>query len=214
MGARMPQSESGIRLGNGVYSAQLTAKLARVTLRQLRYWVRHGLLRPSAHDAPRGGHDLFAYTDVVQAKTIGALRAQGASLQKIRKAVQWLSEQMSVGDEWHTKRLVIYGNDLVAFLAPDEAYSAVGRQGQRVFEVFMRDVTDEIANLGESLGLGRTITIDPAIQGGTPVITRTRLPTKLIGQLLAEGHTPRALIGSYPGLRVREPIASGHHEGR
>lgn len=208
----MTEGESGIRLGDGVYSAQLTAKLARVSLRQLRYWVRQGLLQPTAYDAPYRGRDLYSYTDVVQARVIGSLRRQGASLQKIRRAVEWLRAQMAAGEQWHTKRLVIYGNDLVVFLAPDEVYSAAGRPGQRVFEVFLREVTDEIANLGESLGLGRTITIDPAIHGGAPVIAHTRLPTKLIRQLLVDGYTPRALIASYPGLRLEDIRAADEFE--
>ena len=69
-------AKSSIALGQGVYSSRLAAKLAGVSLRQLRYWVHKGLIVPGSFDAPSGGRDLFAYTDIVQARVIGQLRNQ------------------------------------------------------------------------------------------------------------------------------------------
>jgi uncharacterized protein (DUF433 family) len=205
-------SQSSIVLGQGVFTAQLTAKLAKVSLRQLNYWVAKELLSPSAYDAPRHARDLFTFGDIVQARAIGDLRRQGASLQKVRRAVTWLRDEMALV-KWHTKTLFTDGVDVFVLLGPDEAYSAALAPGQRAFTVSLGTLADEITAAGESLGIGRDVVVNPAVQGGLPVLKDTRIPTKLIGQLADEGHAPQEIAALYPGIteaQVRKAIEFEH----
>jgi uncharacterized protein (DUF433 family) len=189
-----------VRLGEGVYAAQLTAKLAGISLRQLRYWVAKGLLQPTAYDAPRYKRDLFAFTDLVQAKLIGRLRKERVSLQKVAKAIRWLRQEMQSDDAWHTKTFATDGVDVFILLDPGETYSAAQHPGQRVFQAFLGEIADELERAGELLGLGKAIQVNRDIQGGTPVIRNTRIPTRLVSQLLADGFSPARIQRMYPGV--------------
>ncbi|MEK6676660.1 MAG: MerR family transcriptional regulator [Planctomycetota bacterium] len=65
----------------------LLASLTGASKRQLGYWRKAGLSKASAKST---GHRLYTIPDAVAARTVAALRKQGCSLQKIRKAVEHL----------------------------------------------------------------------------------------------------------------------------
>lgn len=196
-----PVATSSIALGQGVYSSRLAAKLAGVSLRQLRYWVQKALIVPGSYDAPSRGRDLFAYTDIVQARVIGHLREQ-LPLQRITKAITWLRGEMQSEGDWHTKTMVTDGKDVFVLLGPHEAetYSAVMQPGQGVIKIFLGDVAEELTRAGEMLGLGDQLEANPAVLGGTPVIRNTRVPTSLIHRLIFEGMSRREIKEMYPGI--------------
>lgn len=62
-------------------------KIVGASRRQLTYWHETGLLKPSGKAT---GHRRYTFPDIVAAKTVVALRGQGCSLQKIRKAILYL----------------------------------------------------------------------------------------------------------------------------
>lgn len=202
----------GIRLGKGVYSARLAARLASITTRKLRYWGQQGLVRPSVYDAPRSGRDLYSYTDLVQVRAVAELRRQGASLQKVRKAIDWLRVQMANSDDWHTKTLRTDGRDVFVFLDEGDPYSAVSQPGQRVFDVSLGEMEAGLREVGRELGIGDRVSIHPAVQGGAPVVRDTRLPTSFIASLLRDGYTPDEVVAQYPGLTVDDIQAAADFE--
>jgi uncharacterized protein (DUF433 family) len=174
--------------------------------------VEKGLLRPSAFDAPRRQRDLFTYVDLVQARVIGRLRKRRLSLQRITKAIGWLREQMQNDTDWHTKTLVTDGIDLFVLMDRSGTYSAVRKPGQRVIEVFLGDVADELDRAGKRLGLGRRIESDPDVQGGSPVLRHTRIPTRLIADLVRDGFSPADISRMYPGVSAAAIRAADRFE--
>jgi len=82
------------RSGKGNPTMQLATgavrRITEATQRQLTYWDTTGFLKPSGKDT---GHRRYTFPDVVAVKTVMALRGQGCSLQKIRKAVRYLRSQ-------------------------------------------------------------------------------------------------------------------------
>src|ERR1700688_1762521 len=79
--------------------------LVHITYRQLDYWARTGLLRPSMSDAKGSGSQrLYTYEDVLELKVIKQLLDAGVNLQKARKAIACLRES---GDELSTASLVL-----------------------------------------------------------------------------------------------------------
>ncbi len=204
--------DAGLKLGQGVYSSRLAARLGSISVRQLRYWGSQNLVRASVYDAPRHGRDLYSYTDLVQVRVVARLRQDGASLQKIRKAVDWLREVLETDTEWHTKTLKTDGRTIFAFLGPDEVYHAVGPQGQRVFHVNLQEIEQDLREIGRELGIGDRVNINPAVQGGTPVVRNTRLPTSFLYQLLREGESPEEIISHYPNLEAADIEAAQQFE--
>ena len=69
------------------FSTSVAADLAGASERQLRYWNKTKLLRPTGKST---GHRRYTFPDLVALKTIKALRDQSTSLQAIRKAVSYL----------------------------------------------------------------------------------------------------------------------------
>ena len=66
------------------YRAPQVCNLVGITYRQLDYWARTGLLRPSIQSARGSGSQRrYSFTDVVQLKVIKRLLDAGMSLSKL-----------------------------------------------------------------------------------------------------------------------------------
>jgi DNA-binding transcriptional MerR regulator len=86
--------------------------LIGITYRQLDYWARTGLLRPSIADARGSGTQrVYSYTDVVELKVIKQLLDAGISLQRARRAVECLRD--GLGGDLASSNLVLVGTDSV-----------------------------------------------------------------------------------------------------
>jgi DNA-binding transcriptional MerR regulator len=86
--------------------------LVGITYRQLDYWARTGLLRPSIADARGSGTQrVYSYTDVVELKVIKQLLDAGISLQRARRAVECLRD--GLGADLAAANLVLVGTDSV-----------------------------------------------------------------------------------------------------
>ena len=75
------------------YRGPLVCKIVGITYRQLDYWARTDLVRPSVCDANGSGTQrLYSYRDLVELKVIKRLLDAGISLQAARKAIEYLRE--------------------------------------------------------------------------------------------------------------------------
>jgi len=81
------------------YRGPQVCKLVSITYRQLDYWARTGLLRPSIADARGSGTQRrYSYHDVLELKVIKQLLDAGISLQRARRAVECMRE--GLGEIW------------------------------------------------------------------------------------------------------------------
>lgn len=89
-------------------------KVVGITYRQLDYWARTDLLKPSISDARGSGTQrVYSYTDLLKLKVIKQLLDEGMSLQKARQAIKALEEK---GTNVASARLVLNGaNSLLTF---------------------------------------------------------------------------------------------------
>ncbi|MDE3085316.1 MAG: MerR family transcriptional regulator [Acidobacteriota bacterium] len=105
------ETAQGANTGEGFRGPQVCT-LVGITYRQLDYWARTGLLRPSIADAKGSGTQrLYAYTDVLELKVIKQLLDAGISLQRARRAVECLREDL--GGDLASANLVLVGTDSV-----------------------------------------------------------------------------------------------------
>lgn len=73
------------------FSTRTVAGLTGTSERQMDYWARTHLLRPSGKEAAgKGSRRRYNFQDIVAAQTIAALRQAECPLQKIRTAVRYL----------------------------------------------------------------------------------------------------------------------------
>jgi DNA-binding transcriptional MerR regulator len=104
-----------------------------ITYRQLDYWARTDLVRPSLHDAKGSGTQrLYSYRDLVELKVVKSLLDAGVSLQTARKAIVYLREHL--GEDLASASLVLDGARSVLAFDGDQIVDLV-RQGQGVLNI-------------------------------------------------------------------------------
>src|SRR5438445_5211824 len=87
-------------------------KLVGISYRQLDYWARTDLVRPSIADARGSGTQrTYSYRDLLRLKVVKSLLDAGIKLQTARKAIEYLREDL--GDDWATASLVLNGSQSV-----------------------------------------------------------------------------------------------------
>ena len=86
------------------YRGPQVCKIVGITYRQLDYWARTDLVRPSVMDANGSGTQrLYSYRDLVELKVIKQMLDAGIALQSARKAVESLR---SFGEDLASVRIV------------------------------------------------------------------------------------------------------------
>jgi DNA-binding transcriptional MerR regulator len=107
--------------------------LIGITYRQLDYWARTGLLRPSIADARGSGTQRrYSYHDVLELKVIKQLLDAGISLQRARRAVECMRDGM--GGDLAATNLVLVGTDSVLAHSDGEVVDLL-KGGQGVLNI-------------------------------------------------------------------------------
>ncbi len=115
------------------FRGQQVCSIVGITYRQLDYWARTNLLRPSITDAKGSGTQRrYSYTDLVELKVIKMLLDGGIALQSARRAVEYLRSQ--VGSELATANLVLSGGSPILVRGDGDMIDLV-KNGQGVLNI-------------------------------------------------------------------------------
>ena len=130
--------------GEGFRGPQV-CKIVGITYRQLDYWARTNLIRPSLADAKGSGTQRrYAYRDLVELKVIKSLLDAGVALKQARTAIDYLREHL--GEDLATANLVLNGSGSILARNGDELVDIL-RNGQTVFSVVaLSGVHEEVDN--------------------------------------------------------------------
>jgi DNA-binding transcriptional MerR regulator len=125
------------------FSGREAADLVGITYRQLDYWARTDLIRPSLADAKgSGSRRRYSYRDLLELKMIKTLLDAGQRLERVRAAFEYLRAQ--VGDEVTSVTLVIAGDSVVLVHEGEDLIDVVNRyQGQGVLNLLALDGVKE-----------------------------------------------------------------------
>ncbi|MGH9180811.1 MAG: MerR family transcriptional regulator [Acidimicrobiales bacterium] len=103
-----------------------------ITYRQLDYWARTDLLRPSINEARGSGTQrVYSYRDLLELKVIKRLLDAGVSLRSARRAIEVLRE---TGGEVATANLVLNGSQSVLARSGEEIIDLL-KGGQGVLNI-------------------------------------------------------------------------------
>ncbi len=121
------------------FSGKKAADIVGISYRQLDYWARTDLIRPSVADAKgSGSRRRYSYRDLLELKLVKTLLDDGIKLESIRGAFGYLRDQL--GEDLSTAKLVIVGNSAVLVRENDELIDVVNRhQGQGVLNLLALD---------------------------------------------------------------------------
>jgi DNA-binding transcriptional MerR regulator len=144
------------------FRSPTVCKVVGITYRQLDYWARTGLIRPSLVEAAGNGtRRCYSYGDLVDLKVIKSLLDAGMSLQQCRSALDYLRAQ--VGDDLSSANLVIGGAGSILAHNGDDLVDIL-RSGQTVFSIVaMSGVWAQVDAAVTSLDERRSVdAVDPA----------------------------------------------------
>ena len=126
------------------FRAPLVCSLVGITYRQLDYWARTQLIRPSVQPATGSGSQrLYSFSDIVQLKVVRRLLDAGMSLKQIRQAIEILREQLESDSPLADVTLLSDGTTIYAAASPEEVVD-VFKRGQGVLGITVGPVEREL----------------------------------------------------------------------
>lgn len=125
------------------FSGAKTAEIVGITYRQLDYWARTDLVRPSLEDARGSGtRRRYSYRDLLELKVIKSLLDAGIKLETVREVFRYLRDHL--GEDVTTANLVIQGSSSVVIQSDGELIDLV-KQGQGVLNILpLAGVKEEV----------------------------------------------------------------------
>ena len=137
--------------------------LVGITYRQLDYWARTGLLRPSITDANGSGTQrLYSYRNVLELKVIKRLLDAGLKLQQARQAIECLRNEL--GADLPSSQLVLAGSHSVLAHSNGEVVDLLAG-GQGVLNILpLSGVLEEL-----DAAIVSITPVEPGLQGDHPL---------------------------------------------
>jgi DNA-binding transcriptional MerR regulator len=127
------------------FSGKRAAEIVNISYRQLDYWARTDLIRPSLADAKgSGSRRRYSYRDLLELKLVKTLLDVGIKLETVREAFSYIREQL--GEDVSSTKLVLSGKSAVLVRENDELIDVVSRyKGQGVLNFLdLDDVKGEV----------------------------------------------------------------------
>lgn len=114
------------------FSGRQTADVVGISYRQLDYWARTDLIRPSLTDASgSGSRRRYSYQDLLELRVVKTLIDAGIKLESVREVFAYLRTHVSA--DIASAHLVISGQTVV--LAQGDELIDVVKRGQGVLNV-------------------------------------------------------------------------------
>lgn len=128
----MTKSDAFDAAVRGNFSGKRAAEIVGITYRQLDYWARTDLVRPSVTDATgSGSRRQYSYRDLLELKVIKDLLDAGIKLEAVRSVFTFMRENL--GEDIASANLVITGHQVL--MKRDEEIIDVVKAGQGVLNI-------------------------------------------------------------------------------
>ena len=125
------------------FSAQQASQLTGCTQHQLRYWDRVDLVRPSIQGTGGrpGVRRLYSFRDLVALRVVRSLLDNGMSVQRVRRAWDYLRRNAEMDSHLSEVKLVTDGNTIFRVASGDDELLDALREGQLAFFVAIDSIT-------------------------------------------------------------------------
>lgn len=147
------------------FNTKTIAKILGLSMRQIDYWDRTHFVKPSVSEASGyGSVRLYSFTDLVQLKVAKTLIDKGISLQKIRKAINYLRKNMSeVKKPLSELRLLTDGETIFVITKDKKVIIDTLKSGQLVLSVAIGKIIEDLE--GEVITLRRERQYEVTVRG-------------------------------------------------
>lgn len=214
-------------LGHGVYSILEASRLTGLRAGRIREWFRGRPRGPGRQPvflgdyAPVDGDFAVSFYDLIDVFVAGQLCMHGVSLQTVRRAYRWMTEELRAAHPFCRKELLTDGKAI--FLrgldteGQEELTEALTRQ--RVFpEIllpFLRSIEyDPSTILARRWRIAPEVVIDPAIGFGKPVIEESGVAVSLLSAAFHANSRDAELVADWYNVRPDAVLAAVRFESR
>lgn len=128
------------------FTAAQACQLTACTPHQLRYWDKVGLVKPSIQttDGRPGRRRIYSFRDLVGLRVVKSLLDNGLSIQRVRRAWDYLRRNGDMDDHLAEVRLVTDGQSIFAIAHDDTELLDALRQGQLAFFVKIDEIAQDV----------------------------------------------------------------------
>lgn len=128
------------------FTAEQASRFTGCTAHQLRYWDRIGLVKPSvqATGGRPGVRRLYSFRDLVSLKVIRSLLNGGMSLQRVRRAYDYLRKRAGLEEHLSEVKLVTDGKSIFKICRNDGEVLDALKEGQMAFFLAIDDIARSI----------------------------------------------------------------------
>lgn len=135
------------------FNTRSVTSITGLSSRRIDYWDRTHFIKPSVSEATGSGSvRLYSFSDLIQLKVAKTLLDKGISLQKIRKALNYLKKNMPHADKPLAAMKFLTDGETI-FVLTDNAKVIIDtlKKGQIVFSIALGDIVEGLT--GEIAGI-------------------------------------------------------------
>lgn len=124
------------------FTADQASRLTGCTSHQLRYWDRIGLVKPSVQSSRGrpGVRRLYSFRDLISLRVIRSLLEGGMSLQRVRRAIDYLRKKAALDEQLSDVKLVTDGKSIFKICRDEGEILDALKEGQMAFFLAIDDI--------------------------------------------------------------------------
>lgn len=143
------------------FNLKITSRLTGLSPRQLDYWDKTHFIKPSiASGSGKGSIRLYSFVDLVQLRVAKVLRDKGITLQRMRKALEYLRKRSpDIEHPLATLRFLTDGETIFVLTDNRDVLVDTLKEGQLVLSIAIGDLVKELEGKVISLAKERKYTV-------------------------------------------------------
>jgi DNA-binding transcriptional MerR regulator len=128
------------------FTAAQACQFTSCTPHQLRYWDKVGLVEPSIQttNGRPGRRRIYSFRDLVGLRVVKSMLDNGLSIQRVRRAWDYLRRTGDMDAQLANVKLVTDGESIFAITHDDAELVDALRQGQLAFFVRIDEITQDV----------------------------------------------------------------------
>jgi DNA-binding transcriptional MerR regulator len=196
-------------------SDKRAAKLAGISMNQLRYWEKIGMVVPSVRQqiSPRNTVRLYSFQDLLELVVAAELRHRpGISLQHIGRVIAYLRKR-NFDSPLRELKFATRGQEIY-FQYPDGTWSGDPFPDQLIYRqaIALDEVGAKIDAVNDRApeAAGQVVS-RRGVHLSKPIFAGTRIPVATVQRYLQAGYDTKAIIREYPSLTAADIETARHH---
>src|SRR3989304_4332678 len=135
------------------FNTKAVSNIIGLSIRQIDYWDRTHFIKPSVSEASGyGSVRLYSFNDMIQMKVAKTLMDKGISLQKIRRAINYLKKNMpEIKKPLSELRFLTDGETIFVLTRDKKIIIDTLKSGQIIFSIALGEIVEDLKGEIETL---------------------------------------------------------------